>query len=167
MKTEAFNYGEYERLWSDKRTHKVLAIVEKTAKWARVEYRWKCEVCGLTWAARTPREPRRCPMCRDHGAKSFVGTREEQMSKRVLGIKSIKKHGFVVGKTYKVADVNKFLMAASYPLAVPVSDGGCKSEAVSLAAQDNGKSSRRSTAPTVLGSDVAACLGNHKEVNRE
>ena len=38
MKTEAFNYGEYERLWSDKRTHKVLAIVEKTAKWARVEY---------------------------------------------------------------------------------------------------------------------------------
>ena len=39
-------------------------------------YYWKCQKCGQIFERVSRGEPRRCPMCRDNGAKTFV--REER-----------------------------------------------------------------------------------------
>jgi rubredoxin len=39
-------------------------------------YYWKCQQCGLTFERRTSSEPKRCPMCADKGAKTFVEEKE-------------------------------------------------------------------------------------------
>lgn len=40
---------------------------------------WKCQKCGLTFERVPKGEPRRCPLCKDRGCKSYRGhkTREE------------------------------------------------------------------------------------------
>lgn len=39
---------------------------------------WKCQNCGLTFERVTKGEPRRCPMCKDKGVKSYMGYRERR-----------------------------------------------------------------------------------------